>query len=38
MFMRVEMQQLQGVPSVFTPDYPPEEFYEIAAKLYQASR
>jgi Mn-containing catalase len=33
-----KMQQLQGVPSAFTPDYSPEEFYEIAAKLYQASR
>ena len=33
-----KMQQLQGVPSAFTPDYAPEEFYEIASKLYQASR
>ncbi len=33
-----KMQQLVGVPSAFTPDYAPEEMYEIAAKLYQASR
>ena len=33
-----KMQQLQGVPSAFTPDYAPEEFYEIASKLYKASR
>ncbi|WP_062227445.1 manganese catalase family protein [Aureimonas frigidaquae] len=33
-----KMQQLEGVPSAFTPDYAPEEFYEIAAKLYKASR
>ncbi|MDB5659038.1 MAG: manganese catalase [Cypionkella sp.] len=33
-----KIQQLNGVPSAFTPDYAPEEMYEIAAKLYQASR
>jgi Mn-containing catalase len=33
-----KIQQLLGVPSAFTPDYAPEEFYEIAAKLYKASR
>lgn len=33
-----KIQQLEGVPSAFTPDYAPEEMYEIAAKLYQASR
>jgi hypothetical protein len=33
-----KMQQLKGVPSSFTPDCAPEEFYEIAAKLYKASR
>lgn len=32
------MQQLLGVPSAFTPDYAPDEFYEIAAKLYKALR
>lgn len=32
------MQQLRGVPSAFTPDYAPEEFYEIASKLSNASR
>jgi len=26
------------VPSAFTTDYAPEEFYEIASKLYKASR
>ncbi len=33
-----KMQQLAGVPSAFTPDYAPEEFYEIASKLYKKSR
>jgi Mn-containing catalase len=33
-----KIDQLEGVPSAFTPDYAPEEMYEIAAKLYQASR
>ncbi len=33
-----KMQQLVGVPSAFTPDYAPEEMFEVAAKLYQASR
>lgn len=33
-----KIQQLVGVPSAFTPDYAPEEMYEIAAKLYKASR
>lgn len=35
---RGKMQQLLGVPSAFTPDYAPDEFYEIAAKLYKALR
>jgi hypothetical protein len=26
------------VPSAFTPDYAPEEMFEIATKLYKASR
>ncbi len=29
---------LEGTPSAFTPDYAPEEMYEIAAKLYKKSR
>ena len=29
---------LEGQPSAFTPDYAPEEMYEIASKLYQMSR
>jgi len=29
---------LTGVPSAFTPDYAPEEMFEIAEKLYKASR
>jgi len=33
-----KIHQLEGVPSAFTPDYAPEEFYEIASKLYKASR
>lgn len=33
-----KIQELAGEPCVFTPDYAPEEMYEIAAKLYQASR
>lgn len=33
-----KIQQLVGVPSAFTPDYAPEEFFEIASKLYKASR
>jgi Mn-containing catalase len=33
-----KVQELVGEPSVFTPDYAPEEMYEIAAKLYKASR
>ena len=33
-----KIHQLVGVPSAFTPDYAPEEFYEIAAKLYKKSR
>ncbi|MBS3650883.1 manganese catalase family protein [Pseudaminobacter sp. 19-2017] len=33
-----KIQELVGEPSAFTPDYAPEEMYEIAAKLYQASR
>ncbi len=34
-----KMQQLLGVPSVFDAlDHASEEFYEIASKLYKASR
>lgn len=33
-----KIQQLVGVPSAFTPDYAPEEMFEIAEKLYQKSR
>ncbi|MCB4825283.1 hypothetical protein, partial [Roseicella aerolata] len=29
---------LVGEPSAFTPDYAPEEMYEIAAKLTKAMR
>lgn len=33
-----KIHQLTGVPSAFTPDYAPEEMFEIAAKLYKKSR
>lgn len=33
-----KIHDLVGVPSAFSPDYAPEEMYEIAAKLYQKSR
>lgn len=33
-----KIHQLVGVPSAFTPDYAPEEMFEIAGKLYKASR
>lgn len=33
-----KIHQLVGVPSAFTPDYAPEEMFEVAAKLYKASR
>lgn len=33
-----KIQQFVGVPSAFTPDYAPEEMFEIASKLYKASR
>lgn len=33
-----KIQQFVGVPSAFTPDYAPEEMFEIAEKLYKASR
>ena len=33
-----KIAQLVGVPSAFTPDYAPEEMFEIAQKLYKASR
>ncbi len=33
-----KLQQLVGVPSAFTPDYAPEEMFEIAQKLYTMSR
>jgi len=32
-----KIHQLTGVPSAFTPDYAPEEMFEIAEKLYKAS-
>lgn len=33
-----KIHQLTGIPSAFTTDYAPEEMYEIAKKLYKASR
>jgi len=33
-----KIHQLTGVPSAFTPDYAPEEMFEIATKLYKASQ
>ena len=33
-----KIHQLTGIPSAFTPDYAPEEMFEIATKLYNASR
>ena len=30
--------ELAGMPAAFTPDYAPEEMFEIATKLYQKSR
>lgn len=33
-----KIHQLTGVPSAFTPNYAPEEMFEIATKLYKASR
>jgi Mn-containing catalase len=33
-----KIHQLVGVPSAFTPDYAPEEMFEIAQKLYKKSR
>jgi hypothetical protein len=33
-----KIHDLTGVASAFTPDYAPEEMFEIATKLYQASR
>ncbi|MQY46632.1 manganese catalase family protein [Rhizobiales bacterium RZME27] len=33
-----KIQQLVGVPAAFTPDYAPEEMFEIAEKLYKKSR
>ncbi|MBR0646161.1 manganese catalase family protein [Plastoroseomonas hellenica] len=33
-----KIHQLTGVPSAFTPDYAPEEMFEIAQKLYAKSR
>lgn len=33
-----KIHHLTGVPSAFTPDYAPEEMFEIATKLYKASR
>ena len=33
-----KIHQLTGIPSAFTPDYAPEEMFEIASKLYKKSR
>lgn len=33
-----KIQELVGTPSAFTPDYAPEEMFEIATKLYRKSR
>lgn len=33
-----KIPELEGTPSAFTPDYAPEEMYEIASKLYKKSR
>jgi Mn-containing catalase len=33
-----KIHQLTGVPSAFTPDYAPQEMFEIAEKLYKKSR
>jgi hypothetical protein len=33
-----KIHQRTGVPSAFTPDYAPEEMFEIAAKLTKAAR
>lgn len=33
-----KIHELAGVPSAFSPDYAPEEMFEIASRLYQASR
>lgn len=33
-----KIHDLTGVPSAFTPDYAPEEMFEIAKKLYAKSR
>lgn len=33
-----KIHQLTGIPSALTPDYAPEEMFEIATKLYKKSR
>jgi Mn-containing catalase len=33
-----KIPELEGTPSAFTPDYAPEEMYEIATKLYKKAR
>jgi Mn-containing catalase len=33
-----KIPELEGTPSAFTPDYAPEEMYEIATKLWKRSR
>jgi hypothetical protein len=33
-----KIHDLVGVPSAFTPDYAPEEMYEIATKLTKMGR
>ena len=35
---RQDPRSSTGVPSAFTPDYAPEEMFEIATKLYKKSR
>lgn len=32
-----KIHELVGEPSAFTPDYAPEEMFEVAAKLYKKS-
>ena len=31
-------KSVAGISAAFTPDYQPEEIYEIASKLYKASK
>jgi Mn-containing catalase len=36
--IRREIHDLTGTASAFTPDYAPEEMFEVATKLYEMSR